>query len=106
MLDYDAMVRKHGDPVRVLAESAILRYIDELNGEAELRYREINSVIFPEMDGIHEFEIGASVTIEQIDSIRELWAREKRRMPNLSAIDFARDHAQDVFLPGFEIGDA
>ena len=102
---YEAVVRKHGNPVRVLAESEILRYIGELTGDAETRYRKINSVSLPAMAGVGEFEVGASVTIAQIDFIRELWAKEKRRNPSLTAVDFARDNAQSVFLPGIEICD-
>jgi hypothetical protein len=102
---YDVATRKHGDPIRVLAESAILRYIGELTGDAEVRYQEINAVCFPGMDGIGEFEVGASVTVPQIEGIRELWKNEKLKNPSLTAIQFARDNAQGVFYPGIEIGE-
>ena len=102
---YEAAVRKHGNLIRVLAESAILRYIDELTGDAEIRYQEVNSVCFPGMDGIGEFEVGASVTVAQVEGIRELWKAERSKDPGLAAIEFARDNAQGVFYPGIELSD-
>jgi hypothetical protein len=102
---YQAVVRKYGNPLRVLAESAILRYIGELTGDAELRYAEISRVTFPGADGIGEFEIRAGVTIAQMNSIQELWAKEKRQNSSLTAIEFARDNAQGVFLHSIEICD-
>lgn len=102
---YEATARKHGDPIRVLAESAILRYIGELTGDAEIRYHEINSVCFPGMDGIGEFEVGASVTVTQVEGIRELWKVEIRKNASLTPMEFARDNAQGVFYPGVEICD-
>jgi hypothetical protein len=102
---YEAAVRKHGDPIRVLAESAILRYIDELTGDAEARYHEMNSVCFPGMDGIGEFEVGASVTVAQVEGIRQLWMAEKTKNARLTPMEFARANAQEVFYPEVEVCD-
>jgi hypothetical protein len=102
---YGAAVQKHGNPIRVLAESAILRYIGELRGDAEIRYQEMNRVCFPDMDGIGEFEVGASVTLAQIEGIQKLWRAEKATNPGLTPTTFARDNAQGVFCSGIEICD-
>jgi hypothetical protein len=102
---FEAAERKHGPPIRVLAESAILRYIGELTGDAEIRYQEVNSVCFPGMDGIGEFEVGASVTIPQIEGIQQLWAAERAKNPGITTVEFARDNAQGVFYPGIDVGD-
>ena len=102
---YEAAVAKHGNPLRVLAESAILRYLGELKDDAEIRYCEINAVAFPGMDGIGEFEVGASVTVSQIEGIREFWKSEKANNPQLTAMTFARNYAQSVFASGIDICD-
>ncbi len=102
---YQAAVLKHGDPIRVLAESAILRYIGELTGNAEARYLEMNSVSFPGLDGIREFEVGASVTVSQVEGIRQLWKAAKTMNPRLTPMEFARDNAQEVFYPSIEVCD-
>lgn len=102
---YEAAIHKFANPVRVLAESAILRYIGELTGEAESRYQAINGVCFPGMDGIGEFEVGASVTVSQMEGIRALWKTEKANNAHLSPMEFARANAQGAFYPGIEICD-
>lgn len=101
--EYEAVVRKHGDPIRVLAESAILRYLGELTGDAEARYEEMNNVTFPGMDGIREFEARASVTVAQVEGIRRLWEAEHTENPRLTPMEFARDNAQGVFYAAIEV---
>lgn len=39
---YETVVRLHGNPVRVFADSAILRYIGELTGDASTRFCAMN----------------------------------------------------------------
>jgi hypothetical protein len=102
---YEAAVQKHGHPIRVLAESAILRYLGELTGDAQARYQEMCNVTFPDMDGIREFENRASVTLSQVEGIRQLWRQEKAKTPRLTPMQFARQNAQEVFSPSIDIPD-
>lgn len=95
----------NADPMRVLAESAILRYIGELNGESQLRYREVNLALFPDLDGVLEFENFASVTVDQVAFIRNHWISEKMKHPELDPKIFAHELATKVFAPVIEFGD-
>jgi hypothetical protein len=100
---FEAVVRKHGDPNRVFVESAILRLIGELHGDAEARYREMNDVMFPDADGIDETMNFASVTNAQVKWIRDLWQKERAKKRGVKAVDFARKKAHDFVYPEIDL---
>jgi hypothetical protein len=103
---YEDVVQKFGNPIRVFAESAILRMIGELTGDAETRFRELNRVCYPlGGDGVGALTDYASVTVAQVDWIRRQWQAEKARNPNLTPIEFARDNARDFFHPNVGVPD-
>lgn len=101
---FEAALQKYGNPIRVFAESAILRLIGELTGDAEKRFRELNAACYSgDLDGIDDLTTYASMTISQVEGLRKHWHEVKSKNPNLKPTDFSRDFACDFFYPNLDV---